>query len=163
MNVPAAEDSSAKRFALALAAGAGVVLLLIAGAWLAGRGSGTAQGPVAAAHLPFGPAEQAYSAQIHFSGLQLSQATNLLNHEFTYLVGTVENSGSRTVRGIEVTVEFHDLIHQLVLRDTARIFAAGAPPLAAGRRREFQLTFESVPPSWDHQPPDIRITGLDLQ
>jgi hypothetical protein len=163
MNFPAAEDSASSRFVLALAAGAGIVLLLIAGVWLLGRSSGGGKTPAAAAHLPFGPAEQAYAAQIHFSGLQLSQATNMLNQEFTYLVGTVENSGDRPVRGIEVTVEFHDLINQLVLRETARVFAPGAPPLAPGRQRDFQLTFESVPQSWNHQRPAIRVTGLDLQ
>jgi hypothetical protein len=163
MNVPAAEESSSRRFVLALAGGAGIVLLLILGVWLLGRGSGGGQVPAAEKHLPFGPAEQAYAAQIRFSNLQLSQATNMLKHEFTYLVGTVENSGGRTVRGIEATVEFHDLINQLVLRETVRIFPPGAPPLAPARQREFQLTFESVPQSWNHQAPAIRITGLDLQ
>lgn len=160
---PAAEESSSSRFLLALAAGAGVVLLLIAGVWLLGRGPGGARGPAAETHLPFGAAEQAYAAQIRFSNLQLSQATNMLNHEFTYLVGTVENSGNRPVRGIEATVEFHDLIGQLVLRETVRVFPPGASPLAPARQRDFQLTFESVPQSWNHQPPAIRITGLDLQ
>ena len=163
MNSPAAEDSSSSRFALALAGGAGVVLLLIAGVWLMSRSAGTSSSSSAEMHLPFGPAEQAYAAQIRFSGLQLSQATNLLNHEFTYLVGTAENSGARPVRGIEASIEFHDLINQLVLRETARIFAPGAPPLAPGHQRDFQLTFESVPQSWNHQPPTIRVTGLDLQ
>ena len=160
---PAAEDSSSSRFVLALACAAGIVLLLILGAWLLSRGTGGARGPATAAHLPFGPAEQAYAAQIHFSGLRLSQATNLLNQEFTYLVGTVENSGSRTVRGIEVTAEFHDLVNQLVLRETVRVFAPGAPPLAPGRERDFQLTFESVPRSWNNQAPTLRVTGLELQ
>ena len=163
MNPPATEDSSSSRFALALAAGAGIVLLLIVGAWLMGRGSGAAKSPAAQVHLPFGAAEQAYAGQIHFSDLQLSQATNMLNHEFTYLVGSVENSGTRPVRDIEASVEFHDLIKQLVLREPVHIFAPGAAPLAPSRRRDFQLTFEAVPQSWNHQPPAIRITGLDLE
>lgn len=162
MYSPAAEDSSSSRFALALAGGAGVVLMLLVGIWLIGRGSGTSNAPSAEAHLPFGPGEQAYAAQIRFSGLQLSQATNMLNHEFTYLVGTVENSGTRGVRGIEASIEFHDLINQLVLRESVRIFPPGAPLLAPGHQRDFQLTFESVPQSWNHQPPSIRVTGLDL-
>ena len=163
MSSPTTEDSSSSRFALALAGGAGIVLLLVAGAWLMARGSGPARGTAAEAHLPFGPAEQAYAQQIQFSGLQLSQATNLLNHEFTYLVGTVSNGGTRAVRGMEATVEFHDLINQLVLRETARVIAPGAPPLAPARKRDFQLTFESVPASWNHQAPTLRVTGLDLQ
>jgi len=162
MTLPAAENSGSRRFVLALAGGAGVVVLLVAAVWLMSRDSGAAKGP-AATHLPFGSAEQAYAPQIHFSNSQLSQATNMLNHEFTYLVGTVENSGTRPVRGIEATVEFHDLINQLVLRETVRVFSPGAPPLAPGHQRDFQLTFESVPASWNHQAPSIRVTGLDLQ
>ncbi|HXZ19507.1 MAG TPA: FxLYD domain-containing protein, partial [Candidatus Acidoferrales bacterium] len=107
--------------------------------------------------------EQAYAAQIHFSNLQLTQASNMLNQEFTYVVGTVSNTGNRPVRAIEVTVEFHDLVNQLVLRDTVRIFPPGTPPLSPAHERDFQLTFEHVPSGWNHQPPSIRITGLDLQ
>ena len=163
MNLPAAEKSSPSRFLLGLAAGAGIVLLLIAGAVLYSRSSGGAKGGGEAAQLPFGAAEQAYAAQIRFSGLQLSQATNMLHQEFTYVVGSVTNAGTRTVRAIQVTVEFHDLVQQVVLRETARVFPPAAGPLAPGQERAFQLTFEGVPSSWNQQPPSIRVSGLDLQ
>lgn len=163
IHLPAAEKSSSSRFFVGLAAGAGIVLLIIAGAVLLSRGSGGVKGGGQPAHLPFGPPEQAYAGQIRFSGLQLSQATNMLHTQFTYVVGSVTNSGTRTVRGIEVTVEFHDLIQQLVLRDTASVFPPSAGPLAPGQERAFQLTFEGVPSSWNQQPPSIRVSGLDLQ
>ena len=162
MNLPASEESSSSRFYVALAAGAGVVVLLIIAAILLGRGSGekTAGQP---APLPFGATEQAYAEQIHFSNLKLTQATNMLNQEFTYVVGTVSNTGNRPVRAIEVTVEFHDLVNQLVLRDTVRVFPPGTAPLSPAHERDFQLTFERVPQGWNHQPPSMRVTGLDLQ
>ena len=163
MNLPASEDDSSSRFYIALAAGAGVVVLLIIAAILLGRGSGEKNAAGQPAPLPFGATEQAYAAQIHFSNLQLTQASNMLNQEFTYVVGTVSNTGNRPVRAIEVTVEFHDLVNQLVLRDTVRIFPPGTPPLSPAHERDFQLTFEHVPSGWNHQPPSIRITGLDLQ
>ena len=163
MSLPASENSSSNRFYVALAAGAGIVLLLIGAIVLFNGGSGGAKPSPKPAPLPFGPEEQAYAAQIHFSGLQLSQANNMLNQEFTYVVGTVSNSGDRPVRAIEATVEFHDLVNQVVLRDTVRIFQPGAPPLAPGHERDFQLTFEHVSAQWNRQPPTIRITGLALQ
>jgi hypothetical protein len=163
MKLPTSEQATSNRFYVALAAGAGVVLLLLVAAILLSRGSGEKNALGQPAPLPFGAAEQAYVPQIHFSALQLTQATNMLNQEFTYVVGTVSNTGNRPVRTIEVTVEFHDLVNQLVLRDTVPVFAPGAPPLAPGREREFQLTFEHVPAGWNHQPPSIRVTGLDLQ
>jgi len=163
MNLPGAEKSSSSRFLLGLAAGAGIVLLLIAGGVLLSRGSGGAKGGGEAAQVPFGAAEQAYAAQIRFSGLQLSQATNMLHQEFTYVVGNVTNGGTRSVRALQVTVEFHDLVQQVVLRETARVFPPAAGPLAPGQERAFQLTFEGVPSSWNQQPPSIRVSGLDLQ
>jgi hypothetical protein len=163
MNLPAAEKTSSSRFLLGLAAGAGIVLLLIAGAMLLSRGSGRAKGGGQAAQLQFGAAEQAYAVQVRFSGLELSQATNMLHQEFTYVVGSVTNGGTRTVRAIQVSVEFHDLVQQVVLRDSARVFPAAAGPLAPGQERAFQMTFEGVPPSWNQQPPSIRVSGLELQ
>jgi hypothetical protein len=162
MTLPAPENTSSNRFYIALAAGAGVVVLLIIAAILFSRGSGEKNAAGQPAPLAFGAAEQSYAPQIHFSNLQLSQATNMLNQQLTYVIGTVSNSGNRSVRAIEVTVEFHDLINQLVLRDTARVFASGAPPLAPGQERQFQLIFEHVPAGWNHQAPTIRVTGLDL-
>ena len=53
--------------------------------------------------LPFGAAEQAYAAQIHFRICELSQSTNLLNQQFTYVGGTVSNDGPRTIRALEVS------------------------------------------------------------
>jgi len=163
MNLPSSENSSSNRFYVALAAGAGIILLLIVVAVILSRGSGGSKTSSQPAPLPFGPAEQAYAAQIHFSGLKLSQADNMLNQVFTYVVGTVSNSGGRSVRAIEATVEFHDLVNQVVLRDTVRIFPPGAPPLAPGHERPFQLTFEHVSAQWNQQPPAIRITGLELE
>jgi len=163
MNLPAAESPSSSRFFVGLAAGAGIVLLALAGFVLLGRGTGGAKGGSEAAQLPFGAAEQAYAAQIRFSSLQLSQATNMLHQQFTYVVGSVTNGGTRPVRALEVTVEFHDLIQQVVLRDTVRVFPPAAGPLAPGQERAFQMTFEAVPSSWNQQPPSIRVSGLDLQ
>ncbi|HUJ40799.1 MAG TPA: FxLYD domain-containing protein [Candidatus Acidoferrales bacterium] len=163
MSLPSGENSSSDRFYVALAAGAAIVLLLIGAAVLFNRGSGGGQPTGQLVPLPFGPAEQAYAAQIHFSGLKLSQADNMLNQEFTYVVGTVSNSGNRSIRAIQATVEFHDLLNQVVLRDTVRIFAPGAPPLAPGHERDFQLTFEHVSAQWNRQPPSLRVTGLELQ
>jgi hypothetical protein len=159
---PEPESSSSRRFSLALAAGTGVVLLLVGLAYLLSRGSAK-QGGGQPAPLPFGAAEQAYAPQIHFSEIRLSRAANLLNQEFTYVVGTVENAGMRGVRNVEVSVEFHDLINQIVLRETVRVLPPGAPALRAGERREFQLTFESVPASWNRQAPSFRVTGLALE
>ncbi len=154
-------ESQSRGFPLALLAGAGVILLLLGAFFLLSRGS-RAPAPAASTALPFGEAERAYAAQIKIADLQMSRAANMLNQEVTYLVGKVQNTGKRKARQIEVTVEYRDLINQLVLREKQSLLARSAP-LVPGEQREFQLNFENVPNSWNRQYPAIRITGLQLE
>jgi hypothetical protein len=151
------------RFPVALAAGAVVILLLAAVVVLLAHFI-TPSRQAADAQLPFGAAEQAYAAQIHFQNLQLSHSTNLLNQEFTYVGGIVSNGGPRAVDAIEVVVEFHDPFHQVILRETERPIRRADQPLRVGEQREFQITIEQgIPSAWDQQYPSIRVTGLILE
>jgi hypothetical protein len=152
-----------RRFPAALAAGA-VVVLFVAGviALVAHFISPARQ--AADVKLPFGAAEQAYAAQIHFQSLQLSHSTNLLNQEFTYVGGILSNDGPRAVDAVEVLVEFHDQFHQVILRETQRPIQRTDEPLGVTKQREFQITIEQgIPPGWDQQYPSIRVTGLILE
>ncbi len=151
------------QFPLAFAAGACIVLLLAAGLVLAthfaqrhGPGS-PSQG------LPFGPAEQAYAGSVQFGDIHMSRSSNLLNQEFTYIAGTLSNNGPRTLRGLDVGLEFHDPFNQLILRDTERLIEPASAPLAPGQQRDFQVTLEHVPPEWNQQAPVIQVTGLILE
>jgi len=139
-----------------------VITLLLAGGlvWLTRVTQRTA-GPVG--KLPFGPKEQAYAQEIHFQGGQMSQATNFLNQEFTYVAGTVSNDGPRTLRALDVMFEFRDPFNQVVLRDPQRILADGSP-LKARESRDFQVTLGAhLPSEWNRQYPAIRVTGLILE
>ena len=49
------------------------------------------------------------------------------------------------------------------MRDTQRLFSPDAAPLAPNDRRDFQLSYETLPATWNQTYPTIRITGLDLQ
>jgi len=150
------------RLLAAFAAGAGVVLLFFGGLLLFTR-TMKSQQPTAGARLPFAAAEQAYAAHIHFMNIQLAKATNMLNQDFTYVTGVISNDGARTIRGLEVTLEFRDPFDQVVLRETEQLIGARAAPLAGGARRDFQLTFEHVPAEWNQQYPAVHLTGLILE
>ena len=114
--------------------------------------------------LPFGLDEQAYSQHIHFQGGQMSQATNFLNQEFTYVAGTVSNDGPRAVRALDVMFEFRDPFHQVVLRDPQRLVLTEGPPLKAGQSRDFQVTLGAhLPSEWNRQYPVVRVTGMILE
>lgn len=143
-----------------------VVVLIVFGAFYAAMnfsvgGSGTAA--TARKPLPFGPAEQAYVAQIKIGGLSLSAYENMFHQKVTYLNGAISNQGPRTIRAAEVTVEFYDASNKLALRDTRRIIDDDTRPLESGETRDFQIGFEAIPDTWNHRFPAIRITGLDLK
>jgi hypothetical protein len=157
-----AEREDRSRMPIALAAGAVVVLTLVAGLVLLTRLT-QSHGPAAEAKLPFGAAEQAYAERIHFLNVQMARATNFLNQEFTYVAGTISNDGTRTLRALEVTLEFHDPMNQVVLRETQRLIGRSEQPLDGGQRRNFQITLDHVPATWDQQYPSIRASGLILE
>jgi hypothetical protein len=144
---------------MALAAGAGVVLLLLAGLYALTRQSQTAA-PPQEQHLPFGDAEKAYAERLKFSEQKMGRAGNFLGQEVTFLFGTLSNNGPRAVRDVEVLIEFRDQFNQVVLRETRRLLGRRAPPLPAGQNREYQIAFEHVPVDWNVQYPGMRIVGL---
>jgi hypothetical protein len=94
----------------------------------------------------------------------MSRSTNMIKQEFTYVTGTMSNDGDRNIRAMEVTVEFHDAMNQVILRDSQFVIAPqGDAPLNAGLSRDFQVTLEHVPAEWNQEYPSIRVTGLNLQ
>jgi hypothetical protein len=156
------EEQEQSRFPYSLAAGVFVVLLLVGGVFVITRFSRPAH-PASEQRLPFGAEEQAYAGHIHLLNLKLSQATNFLNQEFTYVNGEIANDGARAIRALEITLEFHDPFGQLILRENQRVVAPNATPLLGGQHREFQVTLEHIPVEWNHQFPNIRVTGLVLE
>jgi hypothetical protein len=154
-------DTGKSDFPIAFLAGAAIVGLVVAGLFFGTRNN--KPGAVTIKALPMGPQEQSYAPKIRFADFQMGRAQNLLNQETTYVAGKVFNEGERVVREIEVTVEFHDALNQVVLRDTLRTIGSYGAPLPAGGARDFQFTFEHVPIAWNVQVPSIHITGLVLQ
>lgn len=112
------------------------------------------------ARFPFGPAEQAYAPKIQIENLSLSRAENFLNQEVTTVSGQVTNSGDRPVANVEVTIEFADEMAQIVLREARALFPTAGLPLASQERRDFQVSFEHIPVSWNIQKPAVRVSGI---
>jgi len=170
----ALQDPGPKRgkFRFALIAGIVVVFVLVAALvlpsgmllnpWFHGdQPSGTKRHLTAAgAQLLFGPAEQAYASQIHIESITMNRVENFLNQEVTTLSGEVVNTGDRSLQGLELTVEFSDELRQTVLRESRSVL--DPPPLAAGARRDFEISFEHVPDSWNLQQPSVTVTALRL-
>lgn len=156
------QNESRRGFPAAFLIGVLVVAALLSGAYFLTQQS-SSQGPAAPPPLPMGPAEEAYASKIHFLDLKMSRAANLLNQEVTYVTAVLSNDGDRPIRDLEVTVEFRDVLNQVVLRDKRRPLGPRAPAVEPLRRREIELTFEHIPEEWNRQYPAIRVTGLVLE
>jgi len=150
-------------FPAAFAIGIVVVLILLGALLLVTRVT-QSHGPAPIGKLPFGPDEQTYAQRVHFQPGQMSQSSNLLNQEFTYVGGTVSNDGTRSLKSLDVVLEFRDPFNQVVLRDPQRVIGPESQPLNAGKSRDFQLTLGAhLPVEWNRQYPVIRITGLVVE
>jgi Protein of unknown function (DUF2393) len=117
-----------------------------------------------------GAAAQAdpYAANLQTSGIQLSQADNVIGGTVTYVEGTITNTGDKTVSGATVEVTFKNTMSQVVQRQNEQLWVVqsrepavdvatlAANPLKPGDKREFRLSFERISADWDRQPPAIR-------
>ena len=160
MSDPASPEGGGFNFALILA-GAAVVVIAAAIYFSPGRQSPPGAAPQQA-HFAFGAAEQSYAASVHIENIALTRAENFIHQEVTTLTADVVNAGTRSLKGVQVTVTFSDEMSQIALRDSRAVVASPNPPLAAGERRQFDIAFEHIPPSWNMQQPIVRVTGLDI-
>jgi len=140
---------------------AAILLVAVVFYFWSGHASGPAS-PPAPARLPFGAAEQAYAAKVEIESISLSRAENFLHQEVTVLSGEAVNHGERTLAGLELTVEFFDELHQVVLRESRQVLAGPLPLLVSGGRRSFEISFEHIPSSWNMQQPFVRVSGIQL-
>jgi hypothetical protein len=113
-----------------------------------------------------------YAASLPLSGLQMSEATSFSGAKVTYIDGQIANNGNRTITAITVQVGFHSDLGQYALRvalplslirtrqpyvDTEPVSAA---PIEPGQSRDFRLIFDTVPPDWNVQYPEIRVISV---
>lgn len=145
-------------FALLVAAAAAVIVL--AGFYLWPGRQSPSRGGAQEVHPPFGPEERAYAPKIAIENPALSRAENFLHQEVTILAGELVNTGERPLREVELTVEFHDDMNQIVLRESRLAISSASPPLGPAARRSFDVSFEHIPASWNMQQPAVRVTGL---
>ena len=148
------------RFNFALILAAAAFLVILAAMYLHPGRQSPPDGAPQNAHFAYGAAEREYATKIRVENVKLSRAENFLHQEVTTLNGEAVNDGQRSIRGLELSLEFFDEMNQIALRETRSVIVPGATPLAPGERRAFEVSFEHIPSSWNMQPPILRITGL---
>lgn len=137
-----------------------VVLVLVAALWFL---SASWRDQAGAQPLPFGPEEEKYAERIHFKDFKLSRAENLLGHEVTFIVCTLENGGTGILRELEVELQFYNLDNQLIFREKRRLLGRYEAPLGGGRFRTVDFNFEQLPPDWNQHAPVVRVVGLVVE
>jgi hypothetical protein len=162
LEMPNPQPPERSRFGFALTLAAAAAVIVVAGLYfLPGRQS-PSRGTGTAPEVRFGPAERAYAPKLQLENAALSRAENFLHQEVTTLSGELLNTGDRSLRAVELTVEFSDDLHQVVLRETRSVLVPGAAPFAPAEHRSFEVSFEHIPSSWNRQQPIIRVTGLQF-
>jgi hypothetical protein len=149
-----------------VAAGAivlGLVILVVVG------GRGKTNGPAGGTGMA--PADP-YAAKLLITGLQMSEATSFSGAKVTYIDGQITNNGERTLNGVTVQVGFHGETGEFAQRlamplslirtrepyiDTEPVSAA---PLQPAQSRDFRLIFDTIPPDWNQQYPEIRVVSV---
>jgi hypothetical protein len=113
-----------------------------------------------------------YAANVKLSNFKMSAAENFVGTTVSYIDGTVTNTGPQTVTHVVVEVVFKDEMGQLAQREDVALKVIksngaypepvdlSASPLASGQSQPFRLTFESISAQWNHQYPEIQITGV---
>jgi hypothetical protein len=140
-----------------LIAAVAVILGIILGTavWLAHTRSTRSQPPVAPT-----TEERSYLQHIVISDAQVSAATNFLGDMVTYVDAKMTNTGTTSVRELDIRLEFSDMLNQVVLREVTHPITPRMPSLAPGETRPFRATFERMPTEWNQAPPAITPVAL---
>jgi hypothetical protein len=113
-----------------------------------------------------------YAASLKFSDLKMSQAQNFVGATVTYIDGTLNNKGDKTLAHAIVQVTFKDSYGQVAQIENVpiKVLQTGGPyddtadltiaPLAAGQSKPFRLIFEHVSEQWNQAYPGLQITEV---
>jgi hypothetical protein len=116
-----------------------------------------------------------YAANLKLSDFKMSAAENFVGATVSYIDGTVTNTGSQTVTHVALEIVFKDEMGQLAQREDVALKVLksngaypepvdlNVSPLGPGQSQPFRLTFESISAQWNHQYPEIQITGVAVK
>jgi hypothetical protein len=116
-----------------------------------------------------------YTASVKLSDIKMSVAENFVGASFTYVDGTVTNTGSQTVTRATAHIVFRDSIGQVALADNydLKILQTTGPypdtvdlslaPLAPGQSKQFRVTFEHISAEWNHAYPELQIVDVSVK
>ena len=106
-------------------------------------------------------------ARSYLKNLALSEVTmqaneSYLKQEVVEINGKVSNKGDKILKLVEINCVFYDPYRQVVLRERVAIAGRKTGDLRPGDTKSFRLAFDSIPPSWNKQMPDLVIAQIQF-
>jgi hypothetical protein len=110
-----------------------------------------------------------YAKYVVLSNVQVSQASNFAGDQLTYVDGTIENRGPRTITSVTLQTLFANDsgdAPQILQAPVSLIRSRdpyvdtepiGTAPLIPGKSQDFRLVFDNVSPMWNQQPPQLLV------
>src|SRR6202451_3257135 len=159
---PTTEEPDSSRRIIFIAVSSVIVIALVGAFLLRGQPKG-ASGP------------PPYATNLKLSDFKMSAAENFVGATVSYIDGTVTNTGSQTVTHVALEIVFKDEMGQLAQREDVALKVLksngaypepvdlNVSPLGPGQSQPFRLTFESISAQWNHQYPEIQITGVAVK
>ena len=156
--LPAERDTSARTIVIAIV----VIVALV----------GTVAFLLRSSPRPQPAPPPAYAASLSISDLKMSQAQNFAGGSVTYVDGTLNNLGDKTVTRAVAHVTFRDAYGQVAQVEDVpvRVLKAGgayddiadlsAAPLAPGHNVRFRLIFEHISEQWNQAYPELQIVDV---
>ena len=108
------------------------------------------------------PEQTNYLSNIAVTGAKMSAAENFLGQTVIYMDAQVSNQGTRSVRQIEIQMEFTDVLGQVILRDRGKVLPPNTAALRPGETRPFQLFFDRMPAEWNQAPPRVAVLSVQF-
>jgi hypothetical protein len=156
------QQESESRSWIPMAAGAALLLVIVAGLVLLTRSGRPA---------PANPGDPNL-AKLQIANLHMATAQNFAGGSVTYIEGKITNTTDRKVTGASVQVVFKNSLGETAQKDTlpVTVLLPNVPyvdygpidraPLAPGQTRDFRLTLEHVSTDWDGQAPQVRVVSI---
>jgi hypothetical protein len=139
----------------------GVVLVLgLAGFYFLERASNAPPPPLAP--LTGEAREYVKNRNLRLADVEMKANESYLKQAVVEITGTIQNTGQRPVKTVEIYCVFYDSLGQVVKRARVMIVGGKNGGAAPGETKPFRLPFDDIPESWNQATPDLIIAAIDF-
>jgi len=103
-----------------------------------------------------------YLPSLKLSDVGLQAAESYINSSLVEVLGKIGNTGTRSVKLVQVNCVFRNVYGQPIRRELATI-AGKTGPLRPGETKPFRLAFENPPQGWNQAMPDLVIAQIQFE